>query len=134
MKKRLKLTTEIKGALQKENEQLKADNERLRAINEAELDTIHKLGEDYEKTLEKINCQQEEIEFLKDFIEKDQGLILKLSGVPVSEYNKKIKSEVIKDFENKAIDKAYINNYCEMVVSVASLEAIAKEMVGDDNV
>ena len=67
MKKRLKLTTEIKGALQKENEQLKADNERLRAINEAELDTIHKLGEDYEKTLEKINCQQEEIEFLKVF-------------------------------------------------------------------
>lgn len=45
-----------------------------------------------------INRQKAEIEGLKKFIEKDQGLILKLTNVPKNEYDTKIKFEAIKEF------------------------------------
>lgn len=37
------------------SKELSDENERLKAVSEAELDTIHNLGEDYEKALEEIN-------------------------------------------------------------------------------
>ncbi len=48
-----------------------------------------------------INRQKAEIERLKKFIEEDQGLILKLTGVPVEEYNQKIRTEAIKEFAER---------------------------------
>lgn len=51
--------------------------------------------------LDLINRQQAEIERLREFIEKDQGLILKLTSVPKDEYDNKIKAEAIKEFAER---------------------------------
>ena len=61
-----------------------------------------------EAGLDLINRQQAEIEGLKTFIEKDQGLILKLTNVPKDEYDNKIKTEAIKEFAEKL--KAYFED------------------------
>ena len=61
-------------------------------------------------SLDIINRQKAEIEGLKKFIEKDQGLILKLTNVPKNEYDDKIKSEAIKEFERKS-EKRLIELY-----------------------
>jgi archaellum component FlaC len=42
-----------------------------------------------------------------------------------------VKSEAVKEFADKLIEKAYINNYCDMVVSVESINALVQEMVGE---
>ena len=51
--------------------------------------------------LDLINRLKAEIGGLKKFIEKDQGLILKLTNVPKNEYDNKIKSETIKEFAER---------------------------------
>lgn len=70
-----------------------------------------------ENALALITRQKAEIERLKEFIEKDQGLILKLTGVPVNEYNKKIKSEAYREFADKITEVfmryAHIHQYAE---------------------
>lgn len=51
---------------------LKAENERLQAVADAELDTIHDIGEDYERVLEEepILIQKAKAEAVTEFAER----------------------------------------------------------------
>lgn len=51
---------------------LKAENERLQAVADAELDTIHDMGEDYERVLEEepMLIQKAKAEAIKEFAER----------------------------------------------------------------
>lgn len=55
---------------------LKAEIERLQAVADAELDTIHDIGEDYERVLEEepILIQKVKVEAVKEFYEKFNSL------------------------------------------------------------
>ena len=79
-----------------------------------------------EKTLQIVEKLEAEIERLKNFIEKDQGLILKLTGVPVDEYNNKIKSEAYREFAERLVDIA-VGNWCHKV-DVATITNTLKEL------
>lgn len=86
-------------------------------------------------SLDLINRQKAEIERLKEFIEKDQGLILKLTGVPVEEYNQKIKSEAIKEFAKRLKEKAelldtmdYFNPSAVWAIKISVVNNLVKEM------
>lgn len=67
-----------------------------------------------DNALDVINRQKAEIEGLKKFIEKDQGLILKLTNVPKNEYDTKIKSEAIKEFAEE-LEYFVLNEDIEVV-------------------
>ena len=75
----------------------KSEVERLQAVKEAELDTIHNLGDDYERALEEINRLKEEVERLENENESFSCL-----GKMYSE----IKSEAYKEFVERFKAKA----------------------------
>lgn len=70
-KERMCSITLTKDALDLINRQ-KAEIERLQAMNQAKLDTIHDLGEDYERVLEEepILIQKAKVEAIKEFAER----------------------------------------------------------------
>ena len=74
--------------------------------------------------------QQAEIERLKEFIEKDQGLILKLTGVPVEEYNQKVKSEAIKEFADKYVTEL-VDTYDLKWIQIDNLKKIADKVLNE---
>ena len=78
--------------------------------------------------LDLINRQRAEIERLKTFIEKDQGLILKLTNVPKDQYDNKIKAEAIKEFAERVKQEI---NFPLAVWKV--FDDLIEEMVGDLN-
>ena len=81
--------------------------------------------------LDLINRQQAEIEELRNIVKADLLTAKEDFKLSISDISK-IRAEAIKEFESKVIEMAYIDNYFDLVVNVASIEAIAKEMVGDD--
>ncbi len=104
---------------QANNKELWAERNRIyESLKETEAEL-----EEYRKVY--VNSQAE-IERLKDFIEKDKGLILKLTGVPVEEYNQTIKSEAINDFAKRLREKA--ENHYIYWVTVDEIDNLVKEM------
>ena len=81
--------------------------------------------------LDLINRQQAKIERLKEFIEKDQGLILHLTNVPKDEYDNKIKADAIKEFENKLRAEAHPDSQGFYIVLIDQITALEKKMAGD---
>ena len=81
--------------------------------------------------LDLINRQQAEIEELRNIVKADLLTAKEDFKLSISDISK-IRAEAIKEFESKVIEMAYIDDYFDLVVNVASIEAIAKEMVGDD--
>lgn len=90
----------------------KSEVERLQAVKEAELDTIHNLGDDYERALEEINRLKEEVERLENENESFSCL-----GKMYSE----IKSEAYKEFVERLKEKA------EKTMWISSGELVAKD-------
>ncbi len=119
------------------------------AEQQAELERLQK-SLDIETT-ENMRLKNE-VDTLKEFIKKKEGLIIKLSGMPVSEYNQKIESEAINKFTDK-LKEAFsstiflTSNDKTTTVKEASkcimnmlhndipkiIDRVKKKMVGDDN-
>ena len=57
---------EILGLIKRQKDEI----ERLKAVSNAELDTVHTLGDDYEKALEEINQLKAEVERLQERSER----------------------------------------------------------------
>lgn len=112
----------------------KSEAARLQATVDAELDTVHKLGDDYERALEEINRKNEEIERLKGF--RKESFINLLGNCLVysknlKDYNdmrKGLKSEAYKEFAEKLKKKAYRNNYCQDIVSAEDIDRTLTEL------
>ena len=76
LKHNLKCVKDHNEGLIGRNKLLKAEIERLQAVADAELDTIHDMGEDYERVLEEepILIQKAKAEAVKEFYEKFNSL------------------------------------------------------------
>ena len=110
-----------------------AEIEQLKAVRNAELDTIHTLGDDYEKALEEINRLKAEIERLQHYKQSYEDL--KAEHLETIKAIKQDKTEAVKEFWIK------LKNYCDSEVQFDSTadeyaferfgNLILKEMVGD---
>ena len=90
----------------------KAEIERLKAVRNAELDTIHTLGDDYEKALEEINRLKAEIERLQHYKQSYEDL--KAEHLETIKAIKQDKTEAVKEFWIK------LKNYCDSEVQFDS--------------
>ena len=88
----------------------KAEIEELQRKNLSCNEEIKQLNVELQAMRGATNSYKVEAERLKEFIREDQGLILKLTGEPVDEYNQKIKTETIKEFAERLT-----NTICEKV-------------------
>ena len=107
--------------INRQNAEIKSLTEKLEALGDPLQDAQYKIAE-----------QQAEIARLKEFIEKDQGLILHLTNVSKDEYDNKIKAEAIKDFAERLKEKATSTFYEEhKYVDTEDIDYVVKEMAGD---
>lgn len=133
------------------SKELSDENERLKAVSEAELDTIHNLGEDYEKALEEINRLNERDKKSERIIELADKTI-KAQSAEIERYLHSIKllekdvqtakSEAYKECLTKV--KKYIKTNCNpygkpkfdydtSIKILNYIDNLSKELVGDDN-
>lgn len=110
------------------NEILDLINRQREELEELKEDYIPKLEWGLKRANEIGMSQDAEIERLKEFIEKDQGLILKLTNVPKDEYDNKIKSEAIKEFAERLKEQRYGELHNRISFSVEYLDNLVKEM------
>ena len=107
--------------INRQKAEIKSLTEKLEALGDPLQDAQYKIAE-----------KQAEIARLKEFIEKDQGLILHLTNVSKDEYDNKIKAEAIKDFAER-LRKQIGYEASPMVCGYLQnmIDNLVKEMAGD---
>lgn len=115
-----KLTEDLRR--EAEIKKLTAEVEHQKAIAEAMLDSLHKLGEDYSRALEEINRKDAEIERLRAEADMAEGyadaLVARAKSEAIKEYKERVKQELIAKGLYLVVVKNVLNN-------------VEKEMEGD---